>query len=90
MCRKSGALFCGGNYPDTTPIRLAVSASFRDFDSVNQPIILCGSCLQALKEYESRFGQELEILMDGAQEVWKVKGLYKLLPFAFNGLEMKP
>ncbi|MDX5320475.1 MAG: cytidine deaminase [Bacteroidota bacterium] len=87
LCAERVVLFfAGANYPDTAPVRLAITAHFRDHRQLKEPATPCGACLQALKEYESRFGANLEILLDGPNEVWKVNGLQHLLPFAFSGL----
>ncbi len=90
LCAERVALyFAGANYPDTPPVRMAITASHANSEVLEEPAAPCGACLQALHEYESRFGTQLEILLLGKTEVWKVKGLVNLLPFSFNSLEIK-
>lgn len=90
LCAERVALFfAGANYPNVSPLRMAIAASHHNASVLEEPAAPCGSCLQALQEYESRFGGLLEILLLGKSEVWKVQGLHNLLPFAFNSLEIK-
>lgn len=90
LCAERVVLFfAGANYPEVAPLRLAVTAAFREGSRLEEPATPCGACLQALKEYESRFGANLEILLDGEKEIWKVRGLQHLLPFAFKSLEFR-
>ena len=90
LCAERVALyFAGANYPQVAPLRLAIVASYQDAAVLEEPATPCGGCLQALQEYESRFGSKLEILLLGKTSVWKVIGMQNLLPFAFNSLEIK-
>ncbi len=90
LCAERVALyFAGANYPEIAPLRMAVAASHFEAEVLEEPAAPCGGCLQALQEYESRFGGTLEILLLGKKEVWKVNGMQHLLPFAFKSLEIK-
>lgn len=90
LCAERVALyFAGANYPRVAPLRMAIAASHQNAGILEEPASPCGACLQALQEYEARFGAKLEILLMGKAEVWKVVGIQNLLPFAFNSLKIK-
>jgi len=88
LCAERVVLFfAGANYPQIAPLRMAIAASHLNLAVLAEPAAPCGACLQALHEYEQRFGEQLELLLLGKEVVWKARGLKNLLPFAFNSLE---
>lgn len=90
LCAERVVLFfAGANYPYVAPKRMAIAARPAGGEPDREPATPCGACLQALWQYEQRFGEQLEILLKGGEEIWKVEGLKNLLPFAFEGLEIK-
>ena len=84
LCAERVALFTvGSNYPGSTILKMAITASTENF-KIENPVTSCGACLQVMAEYEQKQGIEIEVLfycIDG--KILKVKGVKSMLPFVF-------
>jgi cytidine deaminase len=57
------------------------------FDSPKAP---CGQCRQAILEFESRFHENIAIIMCGENgQVYKVASIKDLLPLYFSGSDLR-
>jgi cytidine deaminase len=85
LCAERVALFyAASQFPETPIEKIAITAIGADKE-VTQPVPPCGSCRQALLEYEIKFGEPIEIIMAGEKgEVYIVKAVRELLPLSFS------
>ena len=85
LCAERVTIFyAGANYPNNKIVKLFISATPSDRDSEN-PIPPCGSCRQAIAEYEIKQDLSIQIYFMGAKgAVYKSDSLKNLLPFMFD------
>ena len=84
LCAERTALFsASAQHPGQAVRALAVVG--RDADGELVAASPCGACRQVLAEYESRYGNEVEVYLylKGGQ-IRCLKGVKTLLPFAFE------
>ena len=85
MCAERVALFYAGSQFPETPIEKIAITAIGSEKGVSQPVPPCGSCRQALLEYEIKFGKPIEVIMSGEKgEVYFVKSVTELLPLSFS------
>jgi len=85
MCAERVALFYAcAQFPDTPIAKIAITAIGTEKE-VSQPVPPCGSCRQALLEYEIKYGKPIKVIMAGEKgEVYIVKSVAELLPLSFT------
>ena len=85
LCAERVALFyAGSQFPETPIDKIAITAIGTEKE-VTQPVPPCGSCRQALLEYEIKFGETIEVIMAGETgDVYVAKSVSGLLPLSFN------
>jgi len=85
LCAERVAIFhAGAAYPNAKVVRLAISAA-SDEKVVDAPIPPCGSCRQAIAEYELRQDIPIEIYFMGETgKILKSDSLKDLLPLVFD------
>ncbi|OYQ41576.1 cytidine deaminase [Flavobacterium cyanobacteriorum] len=85
LCAERVAVFhAGAVYPGATIVRMAISAASDD-KVVDSPIPPCGSCRQAIAEYELKQEHPIEIYFMGQEgNVLKADSLKSLLPLVFD------
>jgi cytidine deaminase len=84
LCAERVALFTIGATEPGAVIKTMAITAHTDAFVIDKPVTSCGACLQVMAEFEQRQGAEIEVLfycLNG--EIWKVKGVQSLLPFAF-------
>ena len=65
MCAERVTLYyAASQFPDTPIEKIAITAIGGE-KAVNEPVPPCGSCRQALLEYEIKFGEPIEVIMAG-------------------------
>ncbi len=81
LCAERVALFSAGtNFPEAKPLVLAITIA-----SQNKPGFPCGSCRQAMVEFESRFDQKIKLLIDSKDDqVIVIDSVRDILPFSFD------
>ena len=63
---------------------LAISAQ-GDGYPVSEPVAPCGICRQTILEYETRFNQNIEIVLQGEQgKIFRISSVKELLPLNFS------
>lgn len=85
LCAERTALyFTGANYPEQKIKKIYIAAAPRNAYSSN-PIPPCGSCRQAIAEYEIKQNLNIEIyFMGNTGKIIKVDSIKNLLPFLFD------
>jgi cytidine deaminase len=85
LCAERTAIYyASAQYPNARFKAIAISARAKEKATV-QPIPPCGSCRQAIAEYEIRQDSSIPIYFMGDQgEVWKSDSLENLLPLLFT------
>jgi cytidine deaminase len=85
LCAERVAVFhAGAMYPEARILKIAISAA-SDEKEVDSPIPPCGSCRQAIAEYEIRQDVPIEIwFMGETGKVLKSDSLKNLLPLVFD------
>ena len=85
LCAERTAIFyAGSRYPDAKIISMAIVAGSTKSTST-MPIPPCGSCRQAISEYEIKQDSPINIYFMGETgEVMRSKSLSNLLPFHFE------
>ena len=85
LCAERVAIFQAGSlYPDSQILKMAISAT-SDEKPVLEPIPPCGSCRQAIAEYEIKQTTPIEIFFMGESgPVYQSESLRNLLPFMFD------
>lgn len=85
LCAERVAIYyAGANYPDAKIVKMFITASPQDRD-LEVPIPPCGSCRQAIAEYEFKQDIPIEIFFMGAKgNIYKSDSLKNLLPFVFD------
>lgn len=85
LCAERTAMFyAGAKYPDAKFVRMALTAKSMNHRVVT-PIPPCGSCRQAIAEYEVKQDSPIEIYFMGETgKVIKSNSLKDLLPLVFD------
>ena len=85
LCAERTAVFyAGAKFPEAKMLKLAISAKSLKYE-VKMPIPPCGSCRQAIAEYEVKQKQPLEIYFSGETgKVVKANAISDLLPLIFD------
>lgn len=81
---RTAAFWASANYPDVPFCKIAVIAISQE-KVQDRPVPPCGSCRQALIEYEQKFNRKIEITMAGdTGNVITMKSIADLLPCSFS------
>lgn len=80
---RTACYYAHAAYPDAAFKAIAIAARDTDGQEVNVPISPCGSCRQALLEYETLAGKDVEVLLVGKSEILVLPSVRSLLPLAF-------
>ena len=85
LCAERTAIFyAGAKYPNQNIKTIALTASSIDKENLN-PVPPCGSCRQAIAEYEQKQNSPIAIYFMGKSgKVKMVESLLSLLPLAFS------
>ncbi|WGK63566.1 cytidine deaminase [Croceiramulus getboli] len=85
LCAERTALFyAGAQYPQETMTAMAITASAADLETL-EPVPPCGSCRQALSEYEVKQKMPLALYFMGASgKVMYSPSVENILPLLFT------
>lgn len=81
---RSACYWAGANYPDEHFRSIAIAARGTDGAEPALPVAPCGACRQALLEYEKIAGHPVEVLLAGADAIYRIPSVRDLLPLAFS------
>lgn len=85
LCAERVAIFAAGaNHPQKTIKTVAISCRHSQKET-NMPRTSCGSCRQAMLEYELNQNKPIKLLFYGESgEVWEAPNTQMLLPWFFD------
>ena len=81
---RSACYYAGANYPDAKFEKIAIAARGTDGREVAMPVAPCGACRQALLEYETLAGHDIEVILAGADCIYILPSVKSLLPLCFS------
>ncbi|MDE6332688.1 MAG: cytidine deaminase [Muribaculaceae bacterium] len=81
---RSACYYAHARYPEARFKAIAVAARGTDGEFVADPVAPCGACRQALLEYEILAGAPVEVLLCGADKVYRLPSVASTLPLAFT------
>jgi cytidine deaminase len=81
---RSACFYAHARYPEAHFRKIAIAARGNDGEFVVEPIPPCGSCRQALLEYETLGKAPVELLLVGRDKVYRLPSIAATLPFAFT------
>jgi len=85
MCAERVALFYAASQFPESPIEKIAITAIGENKEICQPVPPCGSCRQAILEYETKFKEPIKIIMAGEKgEVFVIKSVAELLPLSFT------
>ena len=85
MCAERVACYYAyAQYPEAKIDAIAIAAQGVDGIEVAQPISPCGSCRQAMLEYEKLAEGNIKVILVGAEDIYVVPSVKSLLPLAFT------
>ncbi|MCC6600077.1 MAG: cytidine deaminase [Crocinitomicaceae bacterium] len=85
LCAERVAFFyAGSKYPGMAIETVAITAEAQNF-SMDRPVAPCGSCRQAMLEYEVNQDSLIRVILQGQSgKIMIVTGIKTLLPFHFH------
>ena len=86
LCAERVCMFsAGANYPDQAIESIAVVAS-QDGKLQPAPSYPCGACLQVMAQYETKFGNQMRIIIGSGGAVQVFEGVASMMPFIFTDI----
>lgn len=84
LCAERVAMFfANAQYPDI-PVKTIAIAAYTNDKFLAEPVTPCGACRQVLLETETRFDNEIQILLYGTESVYLIENVKQLLPLCFE------
>lgn len=84
---RTAAYYAHAAYPEARFVAVAIAARDTTGQEVAEPISPCGACRQALLEYETLAGANVEVLLAGARCCYRLPSVGSLLPLSFTHFE---
>jgi len=81
---RSACYWAYARYPGARFEAIAIASVGTDGRVPDVPTAPCGACRQALLEYEKLAGHDVEVLLAGADVVYRLPSVRSLLPLAFS------
>ena len=81
---RVACFYAHAKYPDAKFQTIAIAARTSDGAEITTPISPCGSCRQALLEYEKLAGKEVRVILVGENDIIIAPSIKSLLPLAFS------
>ena len=80
---RSACYYAHARYPEAKFETIAISARGTDDEFVENPAAPCGACRQALLEYETLAGHDVQVILAGKKDIYILPSVKSLLPLAF-------
>ena len=85
MCAERNAIFAASAQYPNMPIKKIAITVISNLGNITKPIPPCGSCRQAIYEYEIRHKKDIELILQGdSGQVYVVDTMKDLLPLLFD------
>ncbi len=81
---RAACFYAHARFPEATFKAIAIAARGTDGNEIAQPIPPCGSCRQALLEYEMLARDNVKVILVGAEKIYILPSINSLLPLAFS------
>ena len=81
---RTVCFYAHAQFPDAQFKTIAIAARDTSGEEVAKPISPCGSCRQALLEYEMLAKNDIKVILVGRDEIYTLKSIKSLLPLAFS------
>lgn len=89
LCAERVAMFyANAQYPNVAVKALAIAA-YTHGEFLNEPVTPCGSCRQVLLETETRFENDITIMLYGTANIYVMDNVKQLLPLRFEKSSLK-
>lgn len=86
LCAERTAMFhASASYPDEAMEAIAIAGG-QNGEICSSPATPCGACRQVMAEYQKKSGKKMEILLVGADKVWKFEKVDDVLPLIFDSI----
>lgn len=84
LCAERAAMFyANGQFPNT-PVKTIAITAFTNGEFLKNPVTPCGACRQVLLESETRFDNDITVLLYGSEETYLIENVKQLLPLCFE------
>lgn len=80
---RSACFYAHAKYPEARFKAIAIAARGDDGKEIEEPVAPCGACRQALLEYETLAGDNVEVILAGARAIYILPSVKSTLPLAF-------
>ena len=86
MCAERTALFYASASRPGVPMNALAIAAAQNGELLKDPVTPCGACRQVMIQYQLKSGNPMEIILIGANRIWKFANVESLLPFVFDSI----
>lgn len=81
---RTACYYAHSSHPEAKFKAIAIAAITPEGTEIEQPVAPCGACRQALLEYETLAGSDVEVMLVGKNDIIMLPSVKSLLPFAFT------
>ena len=86
ICAERTALFYASASRPGDPMNALAIAAAQNGELLKDPVTPCGACRQVMIQYQLKSGNPMEIILIGANRIWKFANVESLLPFVFDSI----
>ena len=86
ICAERTALFYASASRPGVPMNALAIAAAQNGQLIPDPVTPCGACRQVMIQYQLKSGNPMEIILIGANRIWKFANVESLLPFIFDSI----
>lgn len=84
---RTACYYAHATYPDATFKTIAIAARDTTGNEITRPVAPCGACRQALLEYETLAGENVKVILVGANDIYILSSVSATLPLAFTDFD---
>lgn len=84
---RTACYYAHATYPDATFKTIAIAARDTTGNEITRPVAPCGACRQALLEYETLAGENVKVILVGANDIYILPSVSATLPLAFTDFD---
>ena len=86
ICAERTALFYASASRPGAPINCIAIAAAQNGELIHNPVTPCGACRQVMIQYQLKSGNPMDVILIGANRIWKFANVESLLPFIFDSI----